>query len=102
MPAKIDIPADLADLLADEERVRDALRLLNGLAQLNVQLVRPGASVALAPGKATIQGELENLLLPLPLMFASPIANPAATTASLQTAVIALLTGLRANGQLPA
>lgn len=97
----IQIPATIGELLGDPQRVRDALELLNALAALEVHLVVSGGAVELGPGKAAIKGAPPTLVLPLPLKFATPIADSTATAFSVSTQLNLLLAALRTNGQNP-
>ena len=94
-------PQNLADLLSDPQRIRDAFELLSALAALQVHLVPPGNVAALAPGNRSIIGDPPNLILPLPLKFTTAIANSSATAASVSTQLNLLLAELRKTGQLP-
>ena len=102
MPAPLAAPADLAALFQEPQRVRDAFDLLNALAQMEVHIVVAGGAVALGPGKSALKGSPPALILPLPLKFATPIANSTATAASVSAQLNSLLAALRTTGQLPA
>jgi hypothetical protein len=101
MPKTITVPATLADLLMDPQRVADAFALVSALGQLEVHLVPPGNARALTPGNKAITGEPPNLILTLPLKFRAAIANSTADVASVSAQLNALLAELRANGQNP-
>lgn len=101
MPAKIEVPTNLADLLTDGKRLRDAINLLNALASMEVHLVTPGAVSPLVPGGKPIRGDPPSLIMTLPLKFAAPIADSTATAASASAQLNLLLAALRTTGQLP-
>ena len=101
MADNIQIPANLGSFLSDPQRIRDAIELLNALANLNVQLVSVQGTMSLAPAQKNIVGNPPNLVLPLPLMFSTSIADPSATAASCQTAIKELFTELRKTKMLP-
>lgn len=97
----IEAPANLAELLSDPQRVRDAFALLNALATMEVHLVPPGGAPALSPGNKSIRGDPPNLILPLPLQFTAAIADSTATAASVSAQLNLLLAELRKIRQLP-
>jgi hypothetical protein len=113
MPTPIEIPQNLADLVSDPQRVRDAFELLNALALMEVHLVPPGGADALIAGNQPIRGEPPVLILPLPLQ--SPNSWAAATgtltritfetstvtTAELAERVAALISDFKATRILP-
>lgn len=101
MAKTIELPVNLADLLGDSQRVRDAFALLNAMVTLNVQLVRAQSAISLAPGQNNIKGDPPNLVLPLPLMLDSAIADSTATAASVSTQLNLLLAALRKTKMLP-
>lgn len=83
MPDTIELPDSFADLIADPQRIRDAIDLLNGLALLQVKITTPQGSNALANGRSVIQGDPPNLILPLPLQ--APNSWAAATGTATRT-----------------
>jgi hypothetical protein len=101
MPKTITVPASLAELLGDPQRVADAIALVSALGQLEVHLVPPGNARTLAPGNKAIVGDPPNLILPLPLKFRGPIPDCTDVPASIGATVRAIQAELRANSQLP-
>lgn len=95
------VPTTVAELLADPQRIKDALELLNALAQIEVHLVPPGNVAPLSSGNKTIRGDAPNLIMPLPLKFTRAIADSTATAASVSTQLNLLLAELRKVSQLP-
>lgn len=73
---EIPIPQTLADLLAEPQRVRDAIALLNALAGLEVHLVPASTGATIGPGKKAILGDAPSLVLALPLGFSKRISAP--------------------------
>ncbi len=73
MPTPVAIPANAAELLQNPQRVRDALALLNALAQMEVHLVTPQNVSALAPGNKPLRGDPPSIILPLPFKFTEAI-----------------------------
>ena len=101
MVRTISIPDNLGDLLANPQRIRDAISLLNGLLEMEVRLVPPGGVAPLQSGYKQIIGDPPALVLPLPLKFRRPIADSTATAASASAQLNILLAELRANSQNP-
>lgn len=101
MPIQLETPQNLADLLSDPQRVRDAFDLLNALSDLEVHLV-PAGTATIGRGVAAIKGDPPSLILPLPIKLSSAIADSTATAASVSAQLNALLAGLRSTGMLPA
>jgi hypothetical protein len=101
MADAITLPENLADLLSDPQRIRDAMALLNGLAKLQVQLTVASAAINLKTPNRLIAGDPPNLILPIPLMLDAPIANSNGTAANINTQFCLLLQKLRTTGQLP-
>lgn len=101
MPA-VPVPALTGvDFIRDPQVIAQQMAMLYGLRNLNVQLVIGQASQLFKPGISQITGSPPNLVLPLPLMLASPIANSTATAASVSAQLNLLLSALRATTQLP-
>lgn len=101
MPRNVELPDSLAGLLTEPQRIRDAVELLNALANLEVHLVPAGNVKPLKPGYHQIAGEAPALVLPLPLRLRAPIADSSATAASASAQLNTLLGYLRETGQLP-
>ncbi len=101
MPRTIELPENLADLLTDSQRVRDAIALLNALSNLEVRLVPPGGVKPLQSGYKQIIGDPPSLVLPLPLQCTRAIADSTATAESASAQLNALLAELRKTKLLP-
>jgi len=101
MARTIELPQNLAELMADPQRIRDAIALLNALSQLEVRLVPPGGVRPLASGYKQILGDPPSLVLPLPLQLPSAIADSSTTAASVSAQLNLLLSGLRLTKILP-
>lgn len=101
MPQIIQDPDTLAKLLQEPQRVRDAIALLNGLAQIQVILQPVGSARPLASGNRSIVGEPPNLVLPLPIAMQTAIADSTATAASVSAQLNLLLAALRLTKLLP-
>ena len=113
MPKNIEIPQDLADLISDPQRIREAMAMLNALANLEVHLVPPANVSALSPGNKVLRGDPPVITLPLPLKSPNSwaastgtatrttFATSTVTTAQLAERVKALIDDLQTVGILP-
>lgn len=113
MATNIEIPQSFAELVQDPKRIKDALELLNALANLQVHLVPTANVPALSSGNKSIRGDPPNLILTLPLQTASPwaaasgtatrttFATSTVTTAQLAERVKALIDDLQSVKILP-
>jgi hypothetical protein len=117
----VTLPADGQNLIVwSAQHGRQAIELLNALVLMEIHLVPPSGANALGPGRHPILGDEGGLVLPLPLRFVAPIADPASYTgtagaaysqailqalmdqvSSLTRTVAALQAQLRLTGQLP-
>jgi hypothetical protein len=79
MAKLIEVPDDLADLFSNPETIRAAFALLNGLAQMQGQLVPPAASTGLVKGQTIIKGDPPVMTMVLPLQFPNSWAVPTGT-----------------------
>ena len=101
MPKKIELPHSLAQLVSDPSKIQDAINLLNALASIEVVLVPASSTAPLVRGERQIQGEPPNLVLPIPIQCASPIADSVANAASVSAQLNTLLAQLRVTRILP-
>ena len=97
MAAQIEAPQNLADLLTDKQRVRDAFALLNAISTMDLRIVAPEQYNR----NEVLVGNPQGVTLTLPLKIATPIANSTTNTTSLSTQLNTLLSGLRDVGILP-
>ncbi len=113
MPKNVDIPQDFADLIKNPQRIRDAMALLNALANMEVHLVPPANVSALSPGNKVLRGDPPVITLPLPRKSPSSwaaatgtatrttFATTTVTTAQLAERVKALIDDLQTTKVLP-
>ena len=89
------------DFLKNPELAQQLVDLLYALLNVNVQLTVGQAAQKLNPGTGRIIGTAPALILPIPLKLGTPIADSAATAASVSAQLNLLLAALRVTGQLP-
>lgn len=95
MPKLIEVPDDLAELLANPEQITRALHTINALLKLEVVLVPPNNVAPLVRGQSQIRGEPPNLTLPIPLQapnsWAAATGTATRTTFATSTVTLAQL-----------
>ena len=85
-------------VIENPNAVRDAMRFLNLVISLEVQVTQASG---LANPKRGIVFAGRNAVLPIPLQLRAPIADSTATAASVSAQLNLLLAALRSTGQLP-
>lgn len=96
-PKQLKVPASVAELLQDPQRVADAFTLLNLILAGRVVLTPPTDT----KGSSTLSVSGQNLLIPAPIKFTAAIADATASTASNTATINRVLAQLRLSGINP-
>lgn len=87
----------IGQLLRNPQRLRDALEFVELLMEAQILVTLPNST----RGISSLAISAQNIVFPVPLKIAVPIADSTSTAASVSTQLNLLLAALRVTGQLP-